>query len=335
MEADSSKPKEEGRKVPDDVNTVFAFSLPYAIPISDGNYVVKLGNKNAIIKIKRIQRKDVAGFTGTGTVQMRFDKFGRSSFSAIFMEFPWRMNLSEEGRRPVTLGDVPPKNKAKEGVLRFLNRFIETVRYITQEYWVEPARYQDLLAYEVFYWDGKTRYPAQLMLLDTGVGGIGIGTGNPFQISAEKLGELNDILSNELPLETSRIFLLNSRDACLQEDFRLAVVEAVTALEIALYRFIRIRGEKLKIPKEDLENSIKNVGLTGNIIVILRMLTENLEQPDETIVEECRLGIRVRNKILHEGLREVSSTETENRIVTIEKMVDYLNRLIMAIETSK
>lgn len=335
MEANSSGPKGEDRKLPDHVHTVFSFSLPYAIPISDGDYTVKLGKKNVNIKIKRIQRKNVAGFTGTATAQLKFDKYGRSSFSGIFIEFPWKMDLCEEGRQPVTLGDVPPRNKAKEEVLRFLNRFIETVRYVTQEYWVEPARYQDLLTYEVFYWDGKTRYTAQLMLLDTGVGGIGIGTGNPFQISGEKLGELNDILSNELPLKTSRIFLLNSKDACLQEDFRLAIVEAVTALEIALYRFIRIRGEKLKIPKEDLDNSIKNVGLTGNIIVILRMLTENLEQIDEAIVEECRLGIRVRNKILHEGLREVPSTETENRIVTIEKMVDYLNRLTIAIEVSR
>ena len=330
MKADSSQSKGI-KKIPKNAHTIYSFRLPYAIPVPDGIYPVRVGKRIAEIAIKRIQRKEVERFSGTGTIQMAFDKYGKSSFSHIEMKLPWIIDLSKEGRKPLILGDIPPRSKAKETVLRFLNRFIETVRYITEEYWVEPARYQDMLSYEVFYWNGKKRYPARLTMLDTGVGGIRIGTGHPFQLKAEKMQELINILVNELELDASKIFLLNSKDACLQEDFRLAIVEAVTALEIVLYKFIRKRGKKLRIPRDELDNHIINVGLTGNISVVLKMLTEGLEQIDDETLRICRGAIKIRNRVLHEGLREVTSTDTEERIIQIEKMIAYLVRLIATI----
>ena len=327
LETNSFHPR--GKKtLPKNVHTIFSFNLPYAIPVPDGIYRVKVGRHLARIAIIRVQREQVEGFAGTGTIQIAFDKYGKSSFSKIEMTLPWGVDLSEEGRTPLLLGGIPPRSKAKEIVIRYLNHFIETVRYVTEEYWVEPARYQDISSYEVLYWDGKKRYPARLTILDTGVGGIRIGTGHPFQVKVEKLQELKNILENELEVDSSKIFILNSKDACLQEDFRLAIIEAVTALEIVLYRFIRIQGKKLKIPAKDLKNFIIDVGLTGNISIVLKMLTKGLEQIDAEIVKKCKGAIRIRNKILHEGFRDVSSTDTEERIIAIEEMITYLKRLI-------
>lgn len=330
LNADSFKSKGD-KKILKNVHTICAFRLPYAIPIPDGIYRVRVGRHIAEIQIKRVQRKQVEGFSGSGTIQMAFDKYGKSSFSSIQMKLPWGIDLSEEGRKPLLLGDIPPRRKAKEIVLRFLNRFIETVRYVTEEYWVEPARYQDILSYEVFYWDGKKRHQAGLTLLDTGVGGIRVGTGSPFQVKDEKMQELMDILLNELELDASKIFLLNSKDACLQDDFRLAILEAVTALEMVLYKFIRKRGKKLKIPQDELDNHIVNVGLTGNISVVLKMLTEGLQQIDAETLRACKGAIKIRNKVLHKGLRKVSSTDTERRVIQIEKMISYLGRLITTV----
>lgn len=324
-----------GKKtVPKNAHTVFSFRLPYAIPIPDGTYPIRVGKHIAEISIKRVQRERVEGFSGTGTIQMQFDKYGKSSFSSVQIKIPWAIDLSEKGRKPLVLGDIPPRSKAKETLLRFLNHFIETVRCVTEEYWVEPARYQDVLSYEVFYWDGKRKYPAALAMLDTGVGGFRIGTGHPFQIKPEKMQELTDILTKELELDASKILLLNSKDACLQEDFRLAIIEAVTALEIVLYKFIRRQGEKIGIPKEHVETYItgpNGIGLTGNISVILKMLTKGLEQINDETIKECTGAIRIRNKILHEGFRDVTSTDTEKKIIAIEGMMTYLNRLLASI----
>jgi len=278
--------------------------------------------------IKRVQREEVAGFRGKGNIQLKFDKYGKSSFSHITLTLQWIVDFEEKGRSPILLGDIPPRNKAKEIIIQFVNRFIETVRYVTGEYWVEPARYQDLLAYEAFYWDGTKKYPGRLTLLDTGIGGIGIGTGHPFKMKEEKMKELTDLLKNESELEEGLLFILNSKDACLQEDFRLATIEAVTALEIVLYSFIRKQGEKLRISKKELNDFIIEVGLTGNINVVLKMLTKDLVQIEENIIETCKGAITTRNKILHEGLRDIFSTDTENRVIAIEKMLEYLHKLI-------
>lgn len=318
--------------VPKDSHTVFVFNLPFAIPIPDGLYPIKIGTHTAEISVKRFQREKVEGFVGSGTFQMMFDKFGKSSFSHVSLKLPWIVDFSEIGRKPTLIGDVLPRSKAKETALRFLNRFIEAVRCVTGEYWVEPVRYQDVLAYETFYWDGKKKYPANLTLLDSGVGGFRVGGGHPFQVEKEKIGQLIDILKNESEIDSSRIFVLNAKDSCLQEDFRLAVVEMVTALEIVLYKFIRMQGQKVKIPNDELENFIADVGLTGNISVVLKLLTKSLEQIDEEITRKCRGAIRIRNKILHEGLRDIGSTDTEQRIAAIECMITYLERLIAQIE---
>ena len=262
---------------------------------------------------------------------MAFDKYGKSSFSVIEIKLPWRVDLSEKGRKPLLLEDGPWRNKAKEIVLRFLNRFIGAVRYVTEEYWVEPVRYQDVTEYKVSYWDGKKRYPVALALLDSGVGGIKMGTAHPFQIKAEKMQELKTILVNQSKLDASKIFILNSKDACLQEDYRRAILEAVTALEIVLYEFIMKQGEKLDIPKKKLEDFIVDVGLTGNITVVLKMLAKGLEQIDKDTLGKCKGAIKIRNKILHEGFRKVTSTDTEERIIAIEKMIAYLKRLLATI----
>lgn len=318
--------------IPKNSKTVFVFDLPYAIPIPDGVYEVKLGKYTAGVAVKRVQRKEVAKFEASGYAQMRFDKYGKSSFSHVAITLPWIVNFTEKGRKPTILGDIPPRSKAKEIVLNFLNRFIEVVRYISEEYWVEYARYQDILSYEAFYWDGKNKYPALIMMLDTGVGGIGIGNVPPFQIEAEKMQRIKKILVDEEEVDASKIFLLNAKDACLQEDFRLAIIEGVTALEIVLYKFIRMQGENLEISEKELEDFIVKVGLTGNISIVMKMLTKGLEQADGKIMEKCKGAIKIRNNILHEGFREVSSTDTEERIMAIESMIEYLKRLISQLE---
>lgn len=324
-------------KIPRNAHTVFSFNLPYAIPIPDGTYKVVIGNKGSLITLKRIQREQGGWKVSKGMFQqLRFDKFGRSSFSSVAVEVPKILDLMERGRIPLTMGKIPPRMKAKEMALRFLNRLIEVVRYITEEFWIEPARYQDIISYEMFYWDAHAhkKYPLAKAILDTGVGGVSVGNTHPFQLKPEKMKELVKTLHSGAEVDPSRLFLLNSKDACLQEDFRLAVIEAVTALEITLYRFLKIQGAKIGISTGDINSYItgpNGIGLTGNMRVALKLFTKDLDQVDDDIQKKCAGAIKIRNKILHEGLMDMSSTDTEERVIAIEKMLDYLNHLMSII----
>lgn len=328
MEIDSSGIGIKKERVPDNVHTVFNFALPFVIPIPDGLYELSLGGKKADLVIKRIQKKDMqGGFSSSGYVQIRFDKYGATSFSSISMTFRYKMNLEENGRTPLLFGNIPPRNKAKETVVRFLNRFIEVVKFETGEFWVPRVRYQDLMSYQVAFWDGRTLHPAKFSILDSGVGGIMMSNKFPFQVEKQTLDSINNLLGNESQLDSSFMLFLNSKDACLQEDFRLAIVEAVAGLEVVLYNFIRVQGRKIGLPDEDLEDFIVRVGLTGNVTTVLRMLTQELEQINDSILRECKGAIKIRNKILHEGLQDVASTDTEKRVIAIGQMIDYLKRI--------
>ena len=316
--------------IPNNCHTVFIFNLPFPVPVPDGIYEVKIGAKIAKIAIKRIQRMKTENIQSNKNFQIKFDKYGKSSYSAVNVRLPWIVNFEEQGRKQIIHSSTQPYNKAKERVLRFLNRFIETSRYVTEEFWVEPARYQDLLSYKTFYYDGKNRYPTtKLSEKKLENNEIESKMEYPFKLNDEKLGQLYNSLKNESELDPSKILLMNSKDACLQEDFKHAIIQSVIALEIVLYQFIKYQGEKLKIPTKTLNSSIKEIGLTGNILPLLRMLTVGQEQIDNEIIRDCKGAIKIRNKIIHQGFRDIHSTDTENRIIAIEYMIKYLQKFIL------
>jgi hypothetical protein len=164
-----------------------------------------------------------------------------------------------------------------------------------------------------------------MTLSETGIG-VRFGLENAFALEPEKLGKINDLLHNEAALDSSSMLLLNAKDDCLEENHRLAIIEVVAGLEVVLYKFINVQEKLLGLSNEELMNFIIKVGLSGNIKLVLKMLTKGLEQVDDEILKECTGAITVRNHIMHDGLIEVEAILTETRIAA-NKMVDYLRRI--------
>jgi hypothetical protein len=309
------------------LQTLVEFDIPFAVEIPDGIYPLKLGGKSAEIHVKRIYRKQYGGWSVQGgTAEISLDKHGRFSYSHVILKLPWQADFEETGRKPLFF-DAPPRNRLKEISLDLVNRFIDVVRYTTEAYHLEHVTYPDITSYGVAYYDGKQRIPVAQMLLDTGTGGIRVTVGGPEPFPEEQKARIIQLLRDEGDLELSKMFILNAKNAVLEEDFRSATLESVTALEIDLYRFIRKRGSQLKIPQKDLENFIVIVGLTGNLGIVLKMLTDGLEPPDEKLLEICKGAITTRNHILHRGLVQIPVSETELRIEKIESFLVYLRRI--------
>jgi hypothetical protein len=320
-------------QVPENVHTIFELALPFAIPVPDGLYELYEKEKRIELLIRRIQKDTGFSTSSNGYVQMENDKYGRSAFSRICVDFPRKIDLMETGRTPIVLGNIPlpPRKKSKEILIDLLNRFIEVVKYSTDTYWVEQVRYQDLMFYQAYYWDGKKRYPGVVSLLDTGTGGMKFGLGNPFSLDPQKLEKLKTLLSTTTNLDSSCMLLLSAKSACLEENHRLAVIEAVAGLEVVLYDFIHLKAKEAHLKKEDVTEFIRQIGLYGNITVVLKLLTNGLEQVSDDILKECTNAIHVRNSIMHKGLLIVDATIAEKRILAIEKMIEYLKRVTSAI----
>lgn len=277
------------RDLPEDVDTIISFRIPYAIPLPDDVYKFKWREEITDILLHRIQRKEIGGMiVSEGQyVQLPFDKYGKSSYNAIRIKIPRKINTLEEGRKSLLFGRDETKFKDKEIALEILNQFIEKVRYVTGAFWMEPIRYQDFSQYTMSYWDGKKEYFTTKIMLGSGVGPVKITTENPFVFEKDKLEKLKKMLENDIEFDLSKIFLLNSKDACLKEDYRLAIIESVIALEITLYDFIRKRGEILEISRNKLEEFIVDVGLTGNFTVVLKMLTEGITRARNRREDYC------------------------------------------------
>ena len=280
------------------------------------------------VTVTRIQKSPIgAMIVGKGQkVQHPFDKYGHSSISRVRIQIPWKVNQFEKGRSSLLFGIEETKFKDKEIAIEILNAFIEKTRYVLNAFWLVPVRYQDFSDYEISYLNGKTEYFTMRMLIGAGVGSVNITTNDPFHLEESKLIDLRTFLESEVEYDLSKIFLLNAKDACLEEDYRHALIEGVIALEIELYDFSRQRCKSIGISKKKLDGFIIDVGLKGNLSVVLKMLCEGVDLPAD-LMEQSKGAITIRNDIVHRGRREVHPTEAEEKIISIFKMVEFLKEL--------
>ena len=63
------------KKIPKNAHTIFSFKIPFAIPVLDGIYRVRVGRHIAEIAVKRIQRKQVGRVEASRPFQMAFVLF--------------------------------------------------------------------------------------------------------------------------------------------------------------------------------------------------------------------------------------------------------------------
>ena len=311
-------------KLSSKTQTLFKFHIPYAIPVPDGVYPIKIGYNLGKLSIKRMQKANSKAVNESTTSPVKFDKYGRSSYSVIKLLVPKHVLLKEEGRSSILLEPELTRLKATEMIVRIVNRFIETTKHVSLAYWVEPLRYQDILSLQAFFLDAGKKYTAKIPEIESTTSEQETASDGSAQLNEEKIKQLKDALATDHKFDLSQMFILNSMDACSKEDYLLATIESVTALELVLYQSILEQGTKLGVHPNELKKVIATVGSTGNLDVVLKMLTNGLKQIDSDTINNCKGAITVRNNILHKGLRDVYSTDTEKRIIAIQKMIDYL-----------
>ncbi|MDP1760558.1 MAG: hypothetical protein Q8L01_03920, partial [Candidatus Woesebacteria bacterium] len=73
----------------------------------------------------------------------------------------------------------------------------------------------------------------------------------------------------------------------------------------------------------DIKEYIKNIGITGNIKVTVKMLIEK-NLPSDDIFEKCKSGISIRNKIVHEGREYVNNNEAKDTFGSNKSMIEFL-----------
>jgi len=143
-----------------------------------------------------------------------------------------------------------------------------------------------------------------------------------------------DILKEEEPIETE--FLVNSREYLENNNFRLAIIESVIALEIALTRYIRVYFEHIKkYSKKKIEKFLNaNFGLSTRLYIIP---TLTLSDNDYSRIELNLVlkGVGLRNKIIHreeDCLSGVSEDEIDKYVTEIIKLSRLLSLKVIQIK---
>jgi hypothetical protein len=112
---------------------------------------------------------------------------------------------------------------------------------------------------------------------------------------------------------------------------RIALVEAVSALEAALNRFVKdpnvdglcSSSIKKRMGLESLVALVNRLGLLPSIALLLPLLFSEEELPTE-VLTSCRDAINERNNILHQGQRQVIAARLQQYLKAIRTLCEIL-----------
>ncbi len=205
---------------------------------------------------------------------------------------------------------------AEEFALDLLNNFIKLYRcYDGQAVHLVPLIKEDLFGFSVVSPDGSG-------VLSLALGG-GIQIYDPMW--TQKISDsIEKALDKKEVIPLWHELLLNAEQYLYQGDYRHSILESVIALEVVLSSFIRKMCVSKGISAKEANNFIKDVGLTGNIRVSLKLLLDPTIILGEDMLEKCKAGITIRNGIVHKGENSVGSKEANDTIINGRKLINIM-----------
>jgi len=148
-----------------------------------------------------------------------------------------------------------------------------------------------------------------------------------------EIGDIEDGEYSEIGrlVESPNLILERSYDEILlqaksffdQENFRMAVLEGVIALEIVVSSIISGIATEKGISRADTASFLEEVGLTDSLKIVLKLLIpESL--PEEEVITNCKGAITIRNAIIHKERLSVSQREAQDAIANIETFISQV-----------
>lgn len=112
---------------------------------------------------------------------------------------------------------------------------------------------------------------------------------------------------------------------------RSAIIEALSALEIAVYEFSKApKLEQLlttnlanRIDANSLNQQVKHLGFSGTIRYLVPVLFSAEVLPRE-VLDKCYQAIQVRNNVVHNGQRDVKVKQSDDLIAGVSRLCKVL-----------
>lgn len=338
-----------------DVTTILRLSLPFSLlRLPDGSYELKEKQHTYKFVINRVSRdpevaKEITGWTPVGNIDIIADRFGRFSYSKIEIQIPYKIidvemfdyvcpNCKLEVSKTTTVcsscgttftsenSRIPPRKKIKTKAIEMINKFLDAYRFFFKDFFIEHIRYDDIISYEVEYKLSDRVKVSWHEDFDLSIGSV-VRTGS-MTADQGSVQKFKAFLSNPKEKMLLRDYLLSSSaNRISTEEYHLAILEAVIALEITLSDYIIKEITKLKLPKDKNEDFVRYIGSYGNIKVILRLLAKDKPQLEDSIFKKCEKAIIKRNRIVHKAETSATYNEAKDFLWNINKMIEYISKL--------
>jgi len=273
---------------------------------------------SGILEPPKLELPDENDIRGKEYIACRHED-GRVIYNVNLVPIDVTKEISE-----ISVSEVVDVEELDNIALNALRRFLEICRWRTGAYWIDCEIDRPQFSSEYVDKNGRP-----IPKLHTGVlylvSNIHIAersiTGDVWnQISS-------DIISDcEVPLPQS--LLLNAQRLLSSKNYRLAIVEAVIALEVGFANFLRPYMGSEGVAEEIINFWYRYAYIPDKMKVVKKVFPENIrkEIDNKKLFAECGRAIEFRNAVVHKG-KIISEDEAEligKYISAIQEMIDYL-----------
>ena len=226
-------------------------------------------------------------------------------------------------------------NKLQDAAIWTLNRMIGFARAFKGQYWIELVRPDRDNPSQFFLRHGAKStldgVPVQFDPDRRVVHAVVTMPSQTSMITRSDWDEMKKFVAGNSRPPLAGSLIADARASATAGNLRSAVVEAATALEVALNSFARYASPRLlkRIAPELETKSVKalvdKLGFRGSFALAIPMLLVEEEFP-RTTLSRCRTLIDLRNNVVHQGMRELQEKQVVQSIAAADQACGHLER---------
>ena len=312
------------------------FSLPYCLHVPDENFKVRVEISEEIIEVQLIFEKRHRGrgdlLSGSSEIEKFADRRGNHCFSSVLAYVPVRGQERATHSHYDQMWSIVERRKIwfRELAITAINQFVSMYRYSTGECHIQPLKGHDVwfdFSFAFFFNElppeaKQSKFRADVLPIYNLHNLVSSVPNLPEEVLTDIRAKL--IQNFQIPLAEE--LLLNSYDYLDQGNARLALIEAETGFEAALYSLLRdhYNGKPVKTNFPSPDDMIKS----KQFQTALRTIGKEFSKSNGRYVEWHEHVWRVRGGIVHGRIRDISIDTASRAIRIVEEILEYLtNRL--------
>lgn len=150
-------------------------------------------------------------------------------------------------------------------------------------------------------------------------------------ISKENWIKLGKLLSDKRKPDMIQVMLSNAWEHLENENYRMAIVESVTALEAALKQIdpqLFLKDDTSRISKKTISNIIDDMTFEHALSLFIELLGDRVKlNPEDYKI--CLSAIDTRNNIMHNRKRNVLRSDAKRIILAVSEIISALSNLFI------